>query len=358
MQLTKNVLRYYFYPDAVKDIESIVGRRRTSGGHVVYLLDSYFSEKGLVELLPVQKDDIVMPISTQNEPTTDQVDETMVNLRKINSKNPDVIVGIGGGSILDIAKATSNMYTNPGKAEDYQGWDLVQFPGIYKIGIPTLSGTGAEASRTCVLMNEQKHLKLGMNSEFTIYDELILDPVLTQTVERDQYFYTGLDAYIHCIESLGGRRRHVVADAYSREVLNLCLEVFESEDIQSLENRSKIMAASYLGGAAIANSYVGVVHPFSAGLSMVLKTHHCLANCIVMNQMEDFYPEETGKFKGMVAKNNIQIPGGVTKNLGKEDFEKLYLSTIIHEKPLANALGDDFKSILTRDVVYNLFSKM
>ena len=105
---------------------------------------------------------------------------------------PVAVIAIGGGSTLDTVKAVSNLLNNPGVAEDYQGWDLVKNPGIYKIGVPTISGTGAEASRTCVMTNYKKNLKLGMNSEFTIYDQLILDSDLSKTVPRDQYFYTAM----------------------------------------------------------------------------------------------------------------------------------------------------------------------
>lgn len=79
-----------------------------------------------------------------------------------------------------------------------------------------------------------------MNSEFTIYDQLILDPELTATVPRDQYFYTGMDTYIHCIESLNGSYRHPVGDAFSREALELCREVFLSDDMMSGENRKNL----------------------------------------------------------------------------------------------------------------------
>ena len=85
---------------------------------------------------------------------------------------------MGGGIAIDVAKAISNLLTNSGSAADYQGWDLVKHPGVFKIGIPTLSGTGAEATRTCVLTNKENGLKLGMNSDFTVYDQVILDPNL------------------------------------------------------------------------------------------------------------------------------------------------------------------------------------
>lgn len=259
---------------------------------------------------------------------------------------------------MDMAKAVSNVLGNGGKAEDYQGWDLLQRSGVYKIGVPTLSGTGAEATRTCVMVNEKSGLKLGMNSDFTVFDQVILDPSLTQTVPSQQYFYTGMDAYIHCLESLNGRYRNTVGDAYSRITMELCREVFGSENMMSDAAREKMMVASYMGGCAVASSYVGLVHPFSAGLSVVLGIHHCEANCIAMRAMEEFYPIEYEEFWGMAEKQGVSIPSGVGCSLSAEQYEALFRSTLIHEKPLYNALGDDFKVILSKDKVVSMFKAM
>ena len=84
----------------------------------------------------------------------DYINSQVAALKKKGITKPVAIVGMGGGITMDIAKAVSNLLTNGGKAEEYQGWDLVKKPGIYKIAIPTLSGTGAEATRTCVMTNE------------------------------------------------------------------------------------------------------------------------------------------------------------------------------------------------------------
>ena len=115
------------------------------------------------------------------------------------------------------------------------------------------------------MTNKKTGLKLGMNSDHTVFDQIIMDPNLTKTVPRNQYFYTGMDAYIHCIESLNGSYRNAIGDAYSAQAVSLCRDVFTSGNMMSDENRSKMMDASYLGGCAIATSYVGVVHPFSSG---------------------------------------------------------------------------------------------
>jgi 3-deoxy-alpha-D-manno-octulosonate 8-oxidase len=267
-------------------------------------------------------------------------------------------VGIGGGITMDVAKAVANLLTNGGRAEDYQGWDLVKVPGIFKVAVPTISGTGAESTRTCVMTNPVNGLKLGMNSDFTVYDQIILDPDLTRTVPGNQYFYTGMDAYIHCMESLSGSYRNAIGDAYSDQTIRLCRDVFLGKDMMSEDNRAKLMVASYLGGCAIATSYVGVVHPFSAGLSVVLGIHHCVANCIVMRAMEEFYPEGYREFWQMVKCQGVKIPEGICRDLADEQYERLYASTVIHEKPLINALGENYKDILTPSKVQEIFRNM
>jgi 3-deoxy-alpha-D-manno-octulosonate 8-oxidase len=355
---SKNILHYMFGKGAIENLESILTNEKTNHGYRVYFVDEYFHNHETLKRLPIRKEDILFFVQTKDEPKTTVIDAFRDALLEQGKAHPDAIIAMGGGATLDTGKAVANLLTNPGNAEDYQGWDLVKNPGIYKIGIPTLSGTGAEASRTCVMTNTKSGLKLGMNSDFTLYDQLILDPNLTKTVPREQYFFTGMDTYIHCIESLSGKRRNAIGDAFSRQAITLCREIFLSDDMMSDENREKLMVASYLGGCAIANSYVGIIHPISAGLSVVLKTHHCIGNCITMNAMEEFYPQAYQEFMEMAKKQNITIPTGLCKNLDEETFLKLYQASIVHEKPLINELGEDFKNILTLEKVTEIFKKM
>lgn len=359
MNNSKNVLNYMFGKGSIKKLKGILNSRVSKNNYVVYYIDEYFKDNDfIINKLPLEKDDEVFYVQTIDEPKTKFINTFRDKILEKGKSEPKAIVAIGGGCTLDTGKAVANLLTNPGDAEDYQGWDLVKNPGVYKIGIPTISGTGAEGSRTCVMTNPKNGLKLGMNSDFTIYDQLILDPELTKTVPRKQYFYTGMDTYIHNIESLNGRYRNAIGDAFARESIELCREVFLSDDMMSDDNREKLMVASYLGGCSIANSFVGVVHPFSAGLSVVLDTHHCIGNCITMNAMEEFYPHGYEEFMKMVDKQNIDIPKGIASNLDDDVYVKLYNSTVIHEKPLSNALGNDYKEILTLEKVTEIFKRM
>jgi len=356
----KNVVNYIFGKDSILQLGSLLHDLRDDRtSYAIYFIDKYFEKNPeLLKNLHISDIDLVSYIDTEHEPKTNDIDLLLSKLQQAEKDSPFALIGIGGGSTLDITKAISNLLTNEGKAEDYQGWDLVKNPGIFKIGIPTLSGTGAEATRTCVMTNPKNGLKLGMNSDYTVFDQLILDSNMTATVPRDQYFYTGMDAYIHCIESLAGSYRNAIGDAFSDQTLKLCREVFQGSDMKNDQNREKLMVASYLGGCAIATSYVGVVHPFSAGLSVVLGIHHCLANCIVMSVMGEFYPKETEEFMRFADVQKIKLPRGICQNLSQDQYEKLYQSTVIHEKPLSNALGEGFKEILTPAKVVEIFKRM
>ncbi|MEO5370049.1 MAG: iron-containing alcohol dehydrogenase family protein [Magnetococcus sp. DMHC-1] len=361
MKNAKNVLNYVYGSGAIHNLASILQNRLNSRtGRVVYFVDEFFQSGSLVTSLPCSQsgEKEIVFVSTTREPTTDLVDQLCTGLMTGNASLPEVVVGIGGGSVLDVTKAVANLLTNGGQAHEYQGWDLVRVPAVYKIGIPTLSGTGAEASRTCVLTNPHTGVKLGMNSDHSVFDQLLLDPDLTATVPRNQYFFSGMDTYLHCIESLAGRHRHAVADAFSAQALALIDRVFNSGDMMQAENRGNLMVASYLGGCAIANSLVGVLHPFSAGLSVVLGMHHGVANCVAMQAMTPFYPEEVQVFQAMAARQGMIIPGGFGHTLTDTQHDQLYQSTVVHEKPLANALGDDFRTILTRERVRTLFASL
>ena len=365
VKLVKNVGRYNIGSGSIREAGSLLVQKRAQAKsmnkstQVVYLVDEFFkSNAELKNTLSFESGDLIYFISTVDEPKTEGIDSQVSQIQSAGVFEPCAVVGMGGGIAMDTAKAVSNLLTNGGKAEQYQGWDLLRVPGIFKLGIPTISGTGAEATRTCVMTNSATGLKLGMNSDYTVFDHVIMDSDLTKTVPRTQYFYTGMDAYIHCVEALSGSYRNAIGDAYSRETLNLCRQVFLSNDMQSFDNRDRLMVASYLGGCSIATSYVGMVHPFSAGLSVVLGLHHCVANCVVMRAMEEFYSEAYQEFWSMVEKQNIAIPQGMCKDLNDAQFQQLYASTIVHQKQLTNALGEDFKKLLSYKKVTELFLKM
>ncbi|MDR2801489.1 MAG: iron-containing alcohol dehydrogenase [Desulfovibrio sp.] len=355
---TKNVPYYLLGPGAFDQLGALIdARRHPADAPAVFYVDHFFRDAAVLTL-PLKKSDILIFVDTSSEPSVEYIDTLSDALKaELGTRMPCCITGIGGGSVLDTAKAVANLLSNPGKAEDYQGWDLVKNPAVYKIGVPTLSGTGAECSRTCVLTNMRRKLKLGMNSDFTVYDQLVLDPALTRTVPREQFFFTGLDTFMHCFESQRGSYRNVIVDRLSAAAIAICKDIFlSSGDMMEEGNMESMMVASYLGGMAAGNT--GAVHPISAALSIVLHLPHGKANCYALSVLSDIYPIEHALFMKMLEKNKITLPSGICRELADEQYEALYQGSIIHEKPLTNALGPKFGTILSRERLTSLFKAM
>ena len=339
-------------------LDEIIAPHRKEERPMVFLVDHFFSKSGgkaLVNRIPVRGNDKIVFADVTSEPKTTYVDILAGQLKKEFGKISGII-GIGGGSTMDLAKAVSLMMKNPGSSADYQGWDLVKNPGVYKVGIPTLSGTGAEVSRTTVLTGPAK--KLGMNSDFTPFDQIVLDPELTANAPTNQRFYTGMDCYIHCIESLTGTYLNEFSKSYGEKALQLCRDVFINKESWDDDCDDKLMMASYAGGMSIAYSQVGVAHAVSYGLSYLLGTKHGIGNCIVMNHLDEYYPEGAKEFKYMVEKNKIEIPTGICKGLSDEQFDTM-INVSLGMKPLwENALGKDWEKIMTREKLRDLFEKL
>lgn len=340
---------------SLHQLDEILAPQRSSDKPIIFLVDHFFDGKTLLQKLPLKEKDKIILADVTHEPKTTQVDALTKNIKE-EFGTISGIVGIGGGSTMDLAKGISLMMNNPGSSADYQGWDLVKYPGVYKVGIPTLSGTGAEVSRTTVLTGPTK--KLGMNSDFTPFNQIVLDPELTANAPINQRFYTGMDCYIHCIESLQGTYLNEFSKSYGEKALQLCEYIFLEKDIWDAESDDKLMMASYAGGMSIAYSQVGIAHAVSYGLSYALGTKHCIGNCIVMNHLQEYYPEGVEIFKKMVDKHNIDIPIGICNSLTDEQFDTM-INVSLGMKPLwENALGKDWEKIITRDKLRKLYEKL
>ncbi|HVM87410.1 MAG TPA: iron-containing alcohol dehydrogenase family protein [Puia sp.] len=336
-------------------LDEILAPQRKDKAPMIFLLDHFFENKPLANRIPLRGNDKIILADVTYEPKTIGVDKIAHGLKNEFGKVSGII-GIGGGSTMDLAKAVSLMMTNPGSSADYQGWDLIKYPGVYKVGIPTLSGTGAEVSRTTVLTGPTK--KLGMNSDFTPFNQILLDPELTTNAPVNQRFYTGMDCYIHCIESLQGTYLNEFSKSYGEKALQLCQKVFVKKENWDDESDDALMMASYAGGMSIAYSQVGVAHAVSYGLSYLLGTKHGIGNCIVFDKLEEYYPDGVYEFKKMAEKNKIDIPQHITKGLNDEQFDTM-INVSLGMKPLwENALGKDWEKIMTREKLRRLYERL
>jgi 3-deoxy-alpha-D-manno-octulosonate 8-oxidase len=350
-RIFKQVPRLIFGSGSLKRINELLPDAGNFG-YMVFVVDDIFKEKlSLLDFLDNKNHEMVWFPASLKEPSTKQVDDIRDGILANERGLPSVIIGIGGGSTMDVAKSVSVMLTNEGSSSDYQGWDLLNNPGIYKIGVPTISGSGAEASRTAVLMGKER--KFGINDDYSMFDAIILDSTLISDVPKEQRFYSGMDCYIHCVESLNGTMLHELSRGYASKALELCENVF-------FDNGSddELMTASYMGGVSIVNSEVGVCHALSYGLSIELGYRHGFANCVAFKALGEFYGPWVEKFNRMLIDHSIKLPENICEDLNDEAMQRMVSMTLKMERPLANALGENWRENITEEKIIELYKKM
>ena len=355
----RNVEYFAFGRGCFDRLDEVLAPRRTDRGalSVVFLVDDVFRDKPLGSRVPVRERDLKLWVNVDEEPTTGEVDRLRDEiLARGDGTPPDAVVGIGGGSVMDYAKAVALMITNPGSSARYQGLDLIRNPGVFKVCVPTLSGTGAEASMTTVLVGPQK--KLGIKCDHTMPDQVLLDPDLIAGAPPQQRFYTGMDCFIHAVESCAGTWRNAYSDAFAEKSMDLCRQAFLEAGPDSREADEKLMIASYLGGLSVTYSQVGACHALSYGLSFVLHTRHGLANCIAFNRLEDVYPEGVRVFRAMMEKQGVGVPQGVTAGLSPERVERMVETAWGLEHMWDHAFGKDWRDKVRKEWLRDLFVEM
>lgn len=200
------------------------------------------------------------------------------------SKGCDCVVGAGGGSAMDVAKAVAILMTNGGKAADYLGLDRIPKPGVPKIMVPTSAGTGAEVTFTAVFINEKTGSKGGMNGAPLYPDAAILDPMLTLSLPPRVTAFTGIDALTHALEAYTSTQAHTISEMYSLEAIKLISRNLPKAyaNGNNMEARSAMLMGSLLGGKALATAGVGLVHAMAYPMGGMFGIGHGLANAVLL----------------------------------------------------------------------------
>lgn len=205
-------------------------------------------------------------------------------------KKCDGVVGIGGGSAMDLAKAIAVLAANKGKAEDYLGLNKVPGPGLPKIMVPTTAGTGSEVTFTAVFIRKKLKKKEGMNSPY-LYPELaLLDPELTLTLPPHPTAATGIDALCHAIESYTSINASPMSELLSLEAIRLISDNLRTavHDGTNIEAREAMLLGSLYAGLGLANAGVTAVHSLSYPLGGKYGISHGLANTIMLPRVMAF----------------------------------------------------------------------
>lgn len=208
----------------------------------------------------------------------------------IRANNIDCILGIGGGSSLDIAKVASVMVTNPGKVEEYFGIDLVKKPGLKTILVPTTAGTGSEVTPIVILSDNHEKLKKGVVSSHLLPDCALLDPELTVGLPPAVTAATGMDALIHAMEAYTSINANSTTDMLAVRAMELIFGNIRTAyaNGNDIEARNKMLEGSMLAGMAFANAGVTAVHAFAYPIGAEFHIPHGIANTIMLTPVMEF----------------------------------------------------------------------
>lgn len=230
----------------------------------------------LLEQFKLRRIDYAL-FSVPGEPTVGLIEEALAKARDFQ---PQAVIGMGGGSAVDAAKAISALYTNSGDILDYlevigAGKPLTQ-PPLPLIAVPTTAGTGSEVTKNAVLRSEAHRVKVSLRHERMLPAVAIVDPLLTLTVPPEVTAATGLDAITQLIEPLVSMRANPFVDAICRQGLqmaasSLLAAVRDGSDETARENMS---FAALCGGMALANAGLGAVHGFAGVIGGMFPAPH------------------------------------------------------------------------------------
>lgn len=233
---------------------------------------------------------ITVDLTTDVEP-----EPTLENIERVFSetvgvKDYDVLIGLGGGSILDTTKLLSVLKTNDTALENLLGTDLVEKAGLPTILIPTTSGTGAEVTPNAIVTLPEQELKIGVVSRYLLPDLVLLDPTLTTGLPKPITAATGMDAFTHALESYISNKANPISDMFALESIRLITAniVTAYQNGADLDAREKMLIGSMYGGMALTAAGTAAVHAMAYPLGGKYKIAHGVANSMLLPHVTQF----------------------------------------------------------------------
>lgn len=282
----------YRDPKILNSIEELPVEFAKNGIKKVFLVTDSFlrslAEK-LIELLPQAGIECIVYDKTKPNPTVSDIEEALAIYK---AENCEALIGFGGGSAIDCAKAVGARVACPRKS-------LAQMKGILKVhhklpllaAIPTTAGTGSETTVATIITDDKTHYKYPINDFPLIPHIAVLDPKMTYTMPASLTATTGMDALTHAIEAFIGRSTTKQTRDYSIRAIKLIFANIENAYKNGYDEnaRRNMLIAANLAGSAFTRSYVGYVHAVAHSLGGAYNTPHGLANSVLLPVVLESY---------------------------------------------------------------------
>ncbi len=304
------------------------------------------------------RDDTYVFNATYSEVRTGDVDALVALLRSRGLKDA-TLIGVGGGSTMDLAKAAGICFANPLRAQDYQGYGMDMLKGLDVWAVPALNGTGAELTPIAVMRGPEK--KLGINNALVAARVAVIDPLLSSGAPSFNRFYTMMDCYFHHYEISKSSTSSADAVADSLDGLDLSRRVLSRDMSEYDEGRACLSAmASVLGGTSSTGGRVGLPHALSYGLSNSAPfLPHSVAVTLSMLALEDSFPEDCAETLRFLEVNRRERPRARDYGLGEDDIPLMTKTALGMEKLWQSWFGmEKWKEYATPAFVSDLYAKI
>jgi alcohol dehydrogenase class IV len=265
-----------------------IGDLKLLGKKRLYILTIPFLKKLIIEKLEALADcGIIFHIndSLDSEPAFSHFSLFMAEAMKFG---PDAIIGIGGGSVLDVAKLLAALIDNEQKLEEVVGIGLLKKRSLYLACLPTTSGTGSEVSPNAILLDEHDGMKKGIISPCLVPNAAYIDPLLTMGMPAGITASTGMDALTHCLEAYTNKFAHPMVDLIALEGVKLISRNLVKACADDLEARTNVSLGSLYGGMCLGPVNTTAVHALSYPLGSEFKIAHGLANALLLPYVMEY----------------------------------------------------------------------
>jgi len=265
--------------------------RRLGGSKVLVITDPGIKTAGILDAVQQVIERAGLRCSAFSEVEPDpKIEVVSASLEAAKAFQPDLIVGVGGGSSMDISKVTSVMLANSGEIDSYFGMELVPSPGVPLILIPTTAGTGSEVTSIAVLSDTTNNVKKGIVSEHMFARVVVLDPELTLGLPPRITAMTGMDALVHAIESFTGRRATVFTDTLNLQAIRMIAANLRKvyANGSNRHARENMLYASCLAGMAFSNTQNGLDHALALAIGGRYHLPHGLLTAFICPWVMDY----------------------------------------------------------------------
>lgn len=321
-----NVPRIVGGPDSITTLVDIV--RDAGAKRALIVSDAGVARAGLVArpvaLLEGAGVSVQVIADTPPEPEVADVERILCAAAPFK---PDFVVGIGGGSAMDVAKLVAVMQTNTATLAELLAKKPIEQRGVPMAMVPTTAGTGSEVTPNSIVLVPEDELKVGIVHPRLVPDAVILDPKLTVTLPAAVTASTGMDALTHAIECYCSKKGGPFSDLYGLEAIRLISRSLRRayRDGGDLAARHDMLLAAMYGGACIATSSTTAVHALAYPLGGKYRMPHGLSNAILLPFVMEFNIEGSEpRFKAMAEAMGLPVAGLSDRAAGERFIAELH----------------------------------